>query len=109
MKTEADAMEAEFLTAVRVAAKDLSNNRAGYIDLIAKAQITVLMEESANRIEWRNRQILQADAAFERIRSLLRGLPRSATAESIDRVCAEALGESEGQWPAEQGQFGVGA
>lgn len=30
--------------------------------------------------------------ALETVRSLLRGLPRTATADSIDQVCANALG-----------------
>lgn len=46
----------------------------------------MLVKEHALRV-----QLAKNEAAFERIRSLLRGLPRSATAESIDRVCAEAL------------------
>ncbi len=45
--------------------------------------------------------------AFELIRSVLRGMPRSRSAEQIDQLCIDALG-LRAEWNKEHGQFGVG-
>jgi len=78
---------------------DVTRELKAEVELYKARWLSCVTQEEAERLR----------RAIETVRSLVHNLPRSATAESIDRVCANALGETDGTWPAEQGQFGVGA
>ena len=87
-RCDADDVEAEFLKNARALTKafDAEDSPRAFAS-------GVLIREAVNRIEWRDRHILQLEANVTTIRAMLRGLPCTRTAKDIDNICADALGE----------------